>query len=319
MHHRCPLCDGGSSRAFQAHGYWVRDCARCGHRFAELEAHPGHVSAIYGDAYFSGGGAGYPNYPSEGRNLRRAGRRYGELAAHYAGASGTVLDVGAAAGFILQGFRDAGWTGLGVEPNATMARFAREELSLEIFEGSLEELDTARRFDLVSLIQVIAHLHDPRAALEGLATVVKPGGLLLVETWRRDSLTARLFGRLWHEYSPPSVLHWFTRRGLIELAAGFGFEPVAQGRPAKWISAAHAAALIEFKLKGSSAGRLLARAVAGPRGLLLPYPAEDLMWVLFRRQSPLGFRIRCTEPVYRRRGTSRRMRRMADLETTCTG
>ena len=104
----CPLCQQTSAVIFTAHGYGIRDCASCGHRFAGLATSPNHTQQIYDDQYFQGGGAGYPNYLGEARILRDHGRWYAKrLAKHLK--SGTMLDVGAAAGFVLQGFVDCGW------------------------------------------------------------------------------------------------------------------------------------------------------------------------------------------------------------------
>ena len=95
--------------------------------------------------------------------MRAHGRRYGELLKRFAPA-GELLDVGAAAGFILQGLSDAGWRGAGLEPNDRMAAFAREQSGLTVHTGSLESFTTTRKFDAVSLIQVVAHFVDPREA-----------------------------------------------------------------------------------------------------------------------------------------------------------
>jgi SAM-dependent methyltransferase len=281
----CPLCRNESKRVFQAHGFWLRDCCKCKHRFAEVAPSENHVSAVYGDDYFAGGAAGYADYLAEGKLLRRAGRRYGEKIKKYSGKTGAVLDVGAAAGFILRGFADAGFAGRGVEPNQKMATHAREKLNLDVFAGCFEDFETTQKFDLISLVQVAAHFQEPVKVFEKIARLAKPNGFLLVETWRRDSFTARAFGKSWHEYSPPSVLHWFTKRGLIDFVAKFGFEVVASGRPAKWINAAHAKSLLKFKLGEMPAGDLLAKGLALiPDKLNFPYPAEDLFWALFRKK-----------------------------------
>jgi hypothetical protein len=115
-------------------------------------------------------------------------------------------------------------------------------------------------------------------------TLLRPGGYLLIESWDSESWTARLFGRHWHEYSPPSVLHYFSRSSLLRLAQLHGFRLLASGRPAKKISAGHAKSLLEHKLRGP-AFRLL-RPLLGiiPEGLVLPYPSEDLRWMLFQKQ-----------------------------------
>jgi SAM-dependent methyltransferase len=274
----CPICNSPSRALFVKDGYPVRECEVCRHRFAEVATDPGHVARVYGDDYFHGGGAGYGDYLSEGWLLRDRGRWYARLLRRYT-TPGTLLDVGAAAGFILQGFLDRGWHGKGVEPNPGMAEYARTRLGLDVRTGTLEDLPPGDVFDLVSLIQVLPHFVEPRRALAAAAAVTRPGGFWLIETWNRDSWTARAFGQNWHEYSPPSVLHWFSPAGLQRLAGQFGFRKVGAGRPAKWINAGHAKSLLRHKL-GAAAGVLGVL----PDRLALPYPAEDLFWMLLQKR-----------------------------------
>lgn len=274
---RCPLCDGDGKPAFEAKGYPVLDCRSCGHRFACIDADELHVATHYGDAYFTGGGAGYTDYAAEGRLLRRRGLYYSaKLVAHTE--PGVMLDVGAAAGFILRGFIDAGWSGIGIEPNASMAEYGRRELGLEMRTGSFEAFDAdPGSFDLVSMIQVAAHFYDPAGAFANARRLLRPGGMLLIETWDRDSLTARALGRHWHEYSPPSVLHWFSRDSLTEYLENNGFVRIDGGRPVKKISGGHVRSLLRYRLGDNPLLRLV------PERITFPYPAEDLFWALYRR------------------------------------
>jgi 2-polyprenyl-3-methyl-5-hydroxy-6-metoxy-1,4-benzoquinol methylase len=280
---RCPLCGGPSRRRFARRGFWIRDCEACRHRFAELVARDDHVQRTYDDAYFLHGGAGYAGYLNEERGIRARGRWYGRLLARYT-TPGTVLDVGCAAGFWLQGLVEAGWKGRGIEPNATMAEHARLRLGLDVETGTLEQLQGSERFDLVSMIQVVAHFTDVQGALRSAAALIRPAGHLLVETWNRESWTARCLGRHWHEYNPPSVLHWFAPESLRRLGERLGLSEIARGRPRKRISGRHAKSLLRHQLGGTPAGRVLARALGVvPDGLPLPYPADDLFWMLLRR------------------------------------
>jgi SAM-dependent methyltransferase len=275
----CPLCQSESKFVFAAKGFPVRDCARCGHRFAEIAANGDHVAGIYGDDYFTGGGAGYADYLAEGAMLERRGRDYAKILSRYA-APGKVLDVGAAAGFILQGFIAEGWRGAGVEPNAAMAKYGRERFGLQIETGDFENFHAGEKFDLVSMIQVAAHFHAPRRAFENAFDLLAPGGFLLIETWNFRSLTARVFGRNWHEYSPPSVLHWFSPATLTNVLEKIGFEKLARGRPSKKISGAHAKSLLEYRL-----GRRFAPLLKTiPDRVNFPYPAEDLFWLLLQKK-----------------------------------
>ena len=241
------------------------------------------MDRVYADDYFKGGGAGYPDYLSEERLLVEHGRRYGRLLARYM-EPGTVLDVGAAAGFVLRGLVDCGWTGRGIEPNAAMAAHARDRLGLVVSGGTLETMDTTERFDLVSMIQVVAHFRDPRVALRAAEGLTRPGGYWLIETWNRESWIARVLGPRWHEYSPPSVLHWFDPEGLRLLAERCGMHEVARGRPAKRIGGRHAVSLLRHKLPENRLGRLASAALGGiPEALTLPYPLDDVFWMLLRK------------------------------------
>lgn len=279
----CPICDGLTGRLFSKHGYWIRGCDLCRHQCAEITLATDHVDRVYDDRYFQGGEAGYSDYLSEATMLRAHGRRYGQLLCPYMG-TGTVLDVGAAAGLILQGFLDAGWKGMGIEPNARMAHYARTRLGLLVETCPLEQFRSSHLYDLVSMIQVVAHFVDPRKALQVAAEVTRPRGFWLIETWNRESWTARIFGKRWHEYSPPSVLHWFSPEGLRRLAGQFGFCEVARGRPAKWVNGGHVKSLLRHQLKGCRLERLATAMVSViPTPLPIPYVADDVFWVLFQK------------------------------------
>lgn len=293
----CAICGAPTSPRFQKHGHWIHECTDCGHQVVDLalsadhlsadHLHADHIDRIYGDDYFYGGGDGYPDYLAEAKLLTAHGARYGNLLEQYM-APGTLLDVGAAAGFLLQGFQQSGWRGVGLEPNARMAAHGREMLGLTMIEGDLERFDNrahCTQFDVVSMIQVIGHFHDLPRALTQAAVFTKAGGFWLIESWNRASWPARLLGEQWHEYSPPSVLHWFTPTELEQLAQKYGFRIVAQGRPQKWLNAAHAKSLLRYKLADIPGNRWIERAASLiPDRLALPYPTFDLFWMLFQKR-----------------------------------
>jgi hypothetical protein len=197
---------------------------------------------------------------------------------------GTVLDVGAAAGYILKGLHQCKWEGLGLEPNATVAAHARDQLGLQVTVGTLEDYRSDHTFKLVSMIQVIAHFYDIRQALKAAAQLTEPNGFWLIETWNRNSLVAKLLGQAWHEYSPPSVLHWFSPGTLNRFVQQFGFREIARGRPPKQLKGAHAKSLLKYKLGTSRPGQLASRLLdLVPDNLIIPYPNFDLFWGLYQK------------------------------------
>jgi SAM-dependent methyltransferase len=270
----CEICGGVTRRVFGKYGHDILGCA-CGHRFVALAADERHVARVYADSYFTEGGQGYPDYLGLSRIVTAQGRHYARLLARFM-PPGELLDVGAAAGFILRGFIEEGWRGIGLEPNARMSALARES-GLDVRTGSLESFRDGRSFDLVSMIQVIAHFHDLRAAFASARELTRPGGYWLIETWNRESRFARLQGRHWHEYCPPSSLHYFSPGSLAALADQHGFDRVAQGRPPKKLNLRHAGAFASHALLGHSLNWL--------PDWTVPYASFDLMWALFRRRT----------------------------------
>lgn len=283
----CPVCRSSTGRCLEKDGFWIRRCTACKFRFLEKQLEPEHVDQVYGDDYFVGGGAGYPDYAASGGLVREHGQRYGRLLKRYM-EPGVVLDIGAAAGFFLSGLLDCGWSGDGLEPNAAMSDYGKNKLGANVVNGTLERLPRelrVRQYDLVTMVQVVPHFYDIHCALEAAASVTKRGGYWLVETWNVESFSARVFGRNWHEYSPPSVVRWFSPSNLATLCESFGFQKIAGGRPSKWISGAHAKSLLRHKMAKLpwSLGRHLLTIV--PDALRIPYPSEDLFWQLLRKTS----------------------------------
>jgi SAM-dependent methyltransferase len=240
-----------------------------------------HIDQVYRDDYFKGGAAGYMDYLSEANILTSHGRRYGLILSKYT-PPGLLLDVGTAAGYILKGLQESGWRGIGLEPNLSMVEYGRTHLDLQIECGSLEQFSTNQKFDVVVMIQVISHFYDIRQALQKAANITNPGGFWLIEMWDRESWVARILGKYWHEFSPPSVLHWFSPAGLKHLIAQFGFYEIARGRPKKFINSAHAKSLLAYKLQNSPLDWLKRGLAIVPDHLVFSYPTFDLYWFLFQ-------------------------------------
>ncbi len=276
-------CNEAKLLLFSKNGYPIMDCKNCARRFAVIKDEKAHLSEVYSDDYFFAGKEGYPNYLEERNILIHEGIHYAELIGKYS-KPGRMLDVGCAAGFILQGFESMGWKGTGLDPNETMAKYGRNELNLDIQTGSLENFNTENKFDLISMIQVIGHLYDIDKAMENIINLTNHNGLVLVESWDMNSLVARILGRRWHEYSPPSVINWFSNKSLTTLFNKHGFELIDTGFPAKRINLKHALSLLEkdspkaiYKMKLFN---FLIK-IAGK--IVINYPPFDLKWYIFRK------------------------------------
>jgi 2-polyprenyl-3-methyl-5-hydroxy-6-metoxy-1,4-benzoquinol methylase len=80
-------------------------------------------------------------------------------------------------------------------------------------------------FDLITMFHVIEHVAEPRAVLERLATWLRPGGVLALETPNTDSLDARMFvDGYWGGYHIPRHWHLFRPETMTTILEQVGLK-----------------------------------------------------------------------------------------------
>lgn len=281
---RCVICALPVTSSFAVHSYRLYTCGNCDFVFLDpAVAKSLRCEALCDDDYFRSGGSGCWNYLADATLLQEHGNRYGLLLAE-AGAR-RVLDVGAGAGFILRGLTEAGCSGVGIEPNASMAAHAVRELGLDVRTTKLEDFDTGEQFDAAVLLQVVDHLEDIRRSFARVGALTKGGGLCLIEFGNQASLTARILGPRWHEYAPPSVQRVFSLHALRLLLADYGFVLRRWGHPPKYLRADRVLSLLRYKADAQlMRAALTSLANVVPAGAKLRYLADDITWALFEKR-----------------------------------
>jgi 2-polyprenyl-3-methyl-5-hydroxy-6-metoxy-1,4-benzoquinol methylase len=138
--------------------------------------------------------------------------------------SGRLLDVGCATGYFLNAAR-LDFDVHGVEPSRWAVNYARERLGLPVTHGTLDHAELEPGFDVVSLNDVIEHVSDPRAALQRVHALLKPGGLVYLVTPDVAGLAARVLRGRWWGLRPAHVFY-FSTATLSRLLRECGLEPV---------------------------------------------------------------------------------------------
>ena len=180
------------------------------------------IDEVYGREYFEGAshGFGYVRYDEDKEPMIPTFRRYLDLIEGSLGAKGKLLDVGAATGFFVALARERGFDARGVELSEYAASLGRQK-GLDIETGTLA--DSTGTYDAITMLDVIEHLPDPRADLKRAYALLRPGGVLVINTPDVGSLIARAFGLHWHLIVPPEHLYYFDRKNLCALLEETGF------------------------------------------------------------------------------------------------
>lgn len=280
----CTICKSNNNTVkFIKNGYEILHCDDCDHLFTNYAPTPEEVDQIYSDDYFFKGGAGYEDYTLEKDMLIQRGEYYARKINPFMN-PGKVLDIGAAAGFLLKGFENKSWRGIGIEPNNLMVDYGCNAVGVDLRQGTIETIELNEKFDLVLLIQVVAHIYDLQSSIEKISDFLNPSGFVLIETWDKDSWTSRIFGKNWHELSPPSTLNYFSKKTLGKLMDQQDFSLVAHGTPKKNIHSKHAKSLIKHKLSETKGLKWMVGITSLiPGNMIIPYPSEDLFWTLYQK------------------------------------
>jgi 2-polyprenyl-3-methyl-5-hydroxy-6-metoxy-1,4-benzoquinol methylase len=240
----CLFCAEGTPTEplFEDPPFTVLRCSGCGLTFVSPRISSEQVTDLYSESYWRSPAAkdyGYTDYRKDAPHWLRTYRRRAEVLPRLSPGS-RVLDVGCAAGFFLEVMRERGFDTWGVEVSAPIAEEAQRRLGRErIHVGTLDNAPYQEgEFDLVTFWDVVEHLPDPVEVLRQARPLLKPGGLLLIETQNVESRFARLMGRRWQHFKQAEHLWHFSPSTATALfhASGYSVERLTARRAGKYVS-----------------------------------------------------------------------------------
>ncbi|WP_210416328.1 methyltransferase domain-containing protein [Leptospira idonii] len=174
----CILCKSeSSSPVFNENGIPIVECKNCGHVYSSYEQEEHY------EGYWDGENQ---TYDLEWWDVAHRAV-YSDFISNYLSKdSGKLLDVGCGLGFFVKSVLTARpkWEAFGYEISTQAVEFAKKQNGLTtVYAGLVQDSKLpANSFDIITLWDVIEHIPKPHFLLEYLFTLLKPGGVLFLQT-----------------------------------------------------------------------------------------------------------------------------------------
>jgi SAM-dependent methyltransferase len=158
------------------------------------------------------------------------------------GANARILDVGCGDGFHLKLLKDFGpktWQLEGIDMSDRAVEMGQRQ-GLQIHQGIVQTVNLPpASYDLAFMIATIEHVDDPKAVLESVWHLLKPGGRVVIVTDNTDTLDFKWSkGRHWGGYHFPRHWNLFNPQTIRQLARATDFEVAELGTivsPVNWV------------------------------------------------------------------------------------
>lgn len=170
----CHVCCSMADETYlEARGYRIARCKNCGLWFVNPQPTMEELKRFY--STYDDGEQWRNREEQFNRGICKA-----ILRVHHAG---TILDVGCGSGNFLHCMKQSGFSAFGIEPSGTGSSYARTELGVDIYHGMIEDYlvqNSGRRFDVITLLNVLEHLVCPAETLLQLGKLLPRDGVLTI-------------------------------------------------------------------------------------------------------------------------------------------
>lgn len=174
----CILCQSSESKTvFNENGTPILECKNCGHVYSSYEQEEHY------EGYWDGAEQTYDLKWWD--DAHRA--VYSDFISTYLKKDeGNLLDVGCGLGFFVKAVltKKPGWSAVGYEISKQAVKFANEQNGMKtVYAGLVQDSKLPKEsFDIITLWDVIEHIPKPHSLLTYLHGLLKPGGVLFLQT-----------------------------------------------------------------------------------------------------------------------------------------
>jgi len=139
---------------------------------------------------------------------------------------GTLADIGAVVGLLVDEARRAGYQAVGFEPSKAAVSTALARYNIRLRRHAFSSALIRKPIDIIVFNHVLEHLNKPKVAIKDAKKVLKPDGLLIVGVPNFGSYMSILKKFRWQSLVPREHRWQFTLATLDRLILPLGFRRV---------------------------------------------------------------------------------------------
>lgn len=206
-------------------------------------------SSVLGILYFL--------FPGRKKDIDSEGRGLEKMQVYKAA---KVLDVGCGNGTFIALAKMMGCQAFGVEPDPEAVKAAMAH-NIEILGSFIDDVpdEYNEYFDIITLSQVVEHVHDPVAMIEKCHKLLVAGGRLWIDTPNKDSIGCQVYGKYWRGLEAPrhlTVFNWDSLRSILEKIGFYNIRPELAYHSCKWMFKESSAQLDRNVRRSSIVGKM---------------------------------------------------------------
>lgn len=138
--------------------------------------------------------------------------------------NGSMLEIGAGAGYFLNEARKEGFDVYSIELNNNQADFIRSKLRIPCEESPLDiSLFDGKKFDIIYHCDVISHFYNPISEFQKINNKLKKNGIVVFETGNFGDVKEEYF-KFVTQFQYPDHLFFFSENNLKDLLWRTGFD-----------------------------------------------------------------------------------------------
>lgn len=218
---KCIFCNRGSDQVvIEENGYKGRKCPQCGLIFISPRPTYAEILNLYDhdQAHYSA------ESQISGAFMKRLFAKHNLRIIKKFIKNGSMLEIGAGAGYFLDEARKEGFEVNGIEFNNILADFVRGKLGIPCEESPLDvSLFDGKKFDIIYHRDVISHFYDPISEFQKINDKLKKNGFVVFETGNLGDVKTEYY-RFYAKFEYPDHLFSFSENNLKELLGRTGFE-----------------------------------------------------------------------------------------------